>query len=97
LRQPLYEPAFLIHTRSYDNIDYYEIEIKPVDIEIYPGKKARHVGYNGTVPGPTFKMKQGREAVVRFINHADRANSVHLHGSYSKQSVPFDMTKNILT
>jgi len=33
-------------------------------------------------------MKQGREAVVRFINHADRANSVHLHGSYSR--APFD-------
>ncbi|KAG9960498.1 oxidase cueO precursor, partial [Aureobasidium melanogenum] len=85
---PLPIPPIAQPYKSYDNIDYYEIEIKPVDIEIYPGKKARHVGYNGTVPGPTFKMKQGREAVVRFINHADRANSVHLHGSYSR--APFD-------
>ncbi|CAD0100682.1 unnamed protein product [Aureobasidium mustum] len=85
---PLAEAKGWLSPVSYDNIDYYEIDIKPVDIEIYPGKKARHVGYNGTVPGPTFKMKQGREAVVRFINHADRANSVHLHGSYSR--APFD-------
>lgn len=75
--------------RSYETLDYYEIDIKPVDIEIYPGIKARHVGYDGMVPGPTFKMKQGREAVVRFINHADRANSVHLHGSYSMSSHSF--------
>jgi bilirubin oxidase len=33
-------------------------------------------------------MTQGREAVVRFINHGDRANSVHLHGSFSRS--PFD-------
>jgi FtsP/CotA-like multicopper oxidase with cupredoxin domain len=33
-------------------------------------------------------MQRGREAVVRFINHGDRANSVHLHGSYSR--APFD-------
>ncbi|THX27111.1 oxidase cueO precursor [Aureobasidium pullulans] len=85
---PLPVPPTAKPVKSYDNIDYYEIDIKPVDIEIYPGKKARHVGYDGIVPGPTFRMQQGREAVVRFINHADRANSVHLHGSYSR--APFD-------
>jgi FtsP/CotA-like multicopper oxidase with cupredoxin domain len=42
----------------------------------------------GRAPGPTFMMQRGREAVVRFINHGDRANSVHLHGSYSR--APFD-------
>jgi bilirubin oxidase len=39
-------------------------------------------------PGPTFMVKKGREAVVRFINHSDRTNSVHLHGSYTR--APFD-------
>ncbi|KAJ9656091.1 hypothetical protein H2201_008642 [Coniosporium apollinis] len=70
-------------------IDYYEVEIKPFFQQVYPNLgKTRFVGYDGISPGPTFKMTQGREAVVRFINHADRANSVHLHGSYSR--APFD-------
>ncbi|KAF2094723.1 oxidase cueO precursor [Rhizodiscina lignyota] len=70
-------------------IDYYEVDIKPVEQQLYPGLgKTRLVGYDGQVPGPTFRMTQGREAIVRFINHADRANSVHLHGSYSR--APFD-------
>lgn len=74
----------LTRGRSYDTVDYYEIDIKPVDVQIYPKlNKTRHVGYDGIVPGPTFMMEKGKEAVVRFVNHADRANSVHLHGSYS--------------
>jgi bilirubin oxidase len=52
---------------------------------VYPNLGAtRLVGYDGMAPGPTFMMRKGTEAVVRFINHADRANSVHLHGSYCK-------------
>jgi hypothetical protein len=27
-------------------------------------------------------MTKGREAVVRFVNNAQMASSVHLHGSY---------------
>ncbi|OQO12394.1 hypothetical protein B0A48_03036 [Cryoendolithus antarcticus] len=70
-------------------IDYYEIDIKPLEQQVYPGKaKTRLVGYDGVSPGPTFRMTKGREAIVRFINHGDLANSVHLHGSYSR--APFD-------
>ncbi|KAF2808591.1 Cupredoxin [Mytilinidion resinicola] len=57
-------------------IDYYEVDIKPLEQQ------------DGISPGPTFHMERGREAVVRFINHGDLANSVHLHGSYSR--APFD-------
>jgi FtsP/CotA-like multicopper oxidase with cupredoxin domain len=47
------------------------------------------------VPGPTFHMTKGREAVVRFINNGVRATSVHLHGSYSRG--PFDSWANDTT
>ncbi|KAB2577214.1 Bilirubin oxidase [Lasiodiplodia theobromae] len=70
-------------------IDYYEITISPLQQQVYPGLgKANLVGYDGVSPGPTFKMQRGREAVVRFINKATLANSVHLHGSPS--FAPFD-------
>ena len=58
--------------------------MKPFEHHIYPRlKPARLVGYDGMSPGPTFRMEKGREAVVRFVNHADVDVSVHLHGSYS--------------
>ncbi|KJX94221.1 hypothetical protein TI39_contig4207g00004 [Zymoseptoria brevis] len=70
-------------------VDYYEVEIKPLEAQLYPGlSKTKLVGYDGRAPGPTFKMTKGREAVIRFINNADMASSVHLHGSYSR--APFD-------
>ncbi|ORX99874.1 Cupredoxin [Clohesyomyces aquaticus] len=70
-------------------IDYYEVEVKPFTQQVYPGlKPAQLVGYDGISPGPTFRMEKGREAVVRFINHAEMDISIHLHGSYSR--APFD-------
>lgn len=72
-----------------NSIDYYEIDVKPLTQQVYPGlKPARLVGYDGMSPGPTFRMEKGREAVVRFRNHGDKDLSVHLHGSYSR--APFD-------
>jgi FtsP/CotA-like multicopper oxidase with cupredoxin domain len=62
------------------------VEIKAFEQEVYRGsgfKKAKLVGYDGVSPGPTFRMEKGREAVVRFINRADMAAAIHLHGSYS--------------
>ena len=41
-----------------------------------------------SMPGPTFRIQQNTETVVRYVNHADRATSVHLHGSESR--APFD-------
>lgn len=65
-------------------IDYYEIEVKPFEQQVYPGlKKAQLVGYDGISPGPTFRMERNREAVVRFVNRGEKDLSVHLHGSYS--------------
>lgn len=39
--------------------------------------------YNGTVPGPTFMVQDGRETVVRVLNHGNRTAAMHLHGMWS--------------
>jgi bilirubin oxidase len=71
------------------DIFYYEIEIKPFTQQVYPNlRPAKLVGYDGISPGPTIIVPRGTESVVRFINNADKPNSVHLHGSPSR--APFD-------
>ncbi|KAI1841538.1 hypothetical protein JX265_013503 [Neoarthrinium moseri] len=68
---------------------YYEIEIRPFEQQVYPNLgPARLIGYDGMSPGPSIVVPKGTEAVVRFMNQADRENSVHLHGSPSR--APFD-------
>ncbi|KAI4953928.1 hypothetical protein J4E91_002777 [Alternaria rosae] len=72
-----------------NEIDFYEVDVKPFTQQVYPGlKPANLVGYDGVSPGPTFRMTKGREAIVRFKNHGPKDLSVHLHGSYSR--APFD-------
>ncbi|KAH7409951.1 Cupredoxin [Phaeosphaeria sp. MPI-PUGE-AT-0046c] len=72
-----------------NEIDFYEVDVKPFEQQVYKGlQPARLIGYDGMSPGPTFRMKKGREAVVRFKNHGDNDMSVHLHGCYTR--APFD-------
>lgn len=66
------------------NILYYQVEIKEFKSQVYPDRgQATLWGYDGISPGPTFMVEKGTETVVRFVNNARLANSVHLHGSFS--------------
>ena len=40
----------------------------------------RMLGYNGSIPGPTLKVRQGSEIVVHVINDGDLDTTVHWHG-----------------
>ena len=40
----------------------------------------RMLGYNGSIPGPTLKVRQGSEIVVNVTNHGDLETTVHWHG-----------------
>jgi FtsP/CotA-like multicopper oxidase with cupredoxin domain len=40
----------------------------------------RMLGYNGSIPGPTLKVRQGTEIVVHVENHGDLDTTVHWHG-----------------
>ncbi|KAL1582192.1 hypothetical protein WHR41_09184 [Cladosporium halotolerans] len=65
-------------------IDYYEMTIESFDIALFPGHGLTSlVGYNGTAPGPTFRVENGRETVVRVLNHGNRTAAMHLHGMSS--------------
>lgn len=37
--------------------------------EFIPGLQTMVWGYNGMIPGPTFRVARGRQAVVRQINN----------------------------
>ncbi|RDW80808.1 hypothetical protein BP5796_05506 [Coleophoma crateriformis] len=70
-------------------IKYFEIDILPFQAQVYSKLgPANLVGYDGISPGPTIRVEKGEETVVRFVNRASMANSVHLHGSNSR--APFD-------
>lgn len=70
-------------------IDFYEIDIKPFTRQHFPNLQPAHlVGYDGIAPGPTFRVRKGRESVVRFINHGTLQSAAHLHGGNTR--APWD-------
>ena len=38
------------------------------------------LAYNGSIPGPTLRVRQGSELVVKVLNEADLEATVHWHG-----------------
>ena len=57
-----------------------------LDLRIGPVAKrlgdttVRMLGYNGSIPGPTVKVRQGSEIVVHVTNQGDLETTVHWHG-----------------
>ena len=57
-----------------------------VDVRIAPVAKrlgdatVRMLAYNGSIPGPTLKVKEGSEVVVNIENQGDMEATVHWHG-----------------
>jgi spore coat protein A, manganese oxidase len=73
-------PEVLRPTRVDATTDFYEIDQREALAEVLPGKKTLIWGYEGTFPGPTIKVRQGRRTAVRHINHLGVPTVVHLHG-----------------
>jgi FtsP/CotA-like multicopper oxidase with cupredoxin domain len=59
--------------------DEFDLRIAPVVKEL-AGIRVRMLAYNGSVPGPVLKAKEGSEIVVNIENRGDHATTVHWHG-----------------
>lgn len=75
-----------------DGVARHRVEMRMVTAEIVPGLATRLFAYDGAVPGPTFRVRRGTPAKIRFANALPQAHptlgyrpstSVHLHGSAS--------------
>jgi FtsP/CotA-like multicopper oxidase with cupredoxin domain/cation diffusion facilitator CzcD-associated flavoprotein CzcO len=59
--------------------DTLDLRIAPVTKRIGDAT-VRMLAYNGSIPGPTIKVKQGSEILVNVINEGDMEATVHWHG-----------------
>jgi FtsP/CotA-like multicopper oxidase with cupredoxin domain len=58
----------------------FSLRIRPVSVDLAEGKSIRTVAYNGTVPGPVLRMKEGKPVTVDVFNDTDVPELVHWHG-----------------
>jgi FtsP/CotA-like multicopper oxidase with cupredoxin domain len=57
----------------------FELRIAPVAKQLGDAK-VRMLAYNGSIPGPTLKVRQGSEIEVEVLNEGDLEQTVHWHG-----------------
>jgi FtsP/CotA-like multicopper oxidase with cupredoxin domain len=57
----------------------FDLRITPVAKRLGDAT-VRMLGYNGSIPGPTLKVKEGSEIVVHTVNKGDVEATVHWHG-----------------
>ena len=60
----------------------FTLDIAPYVLEASPKHRYPTVAYNGQVPGPLLRMKQGREVTVDIHNRSADTEIVHWHGLF---------------
>jgi FtsP/CotA-like multicopper oxidase with cupredoxin domain len=60
----------------------YTLRIAPLRLELAPGKVIDTFGYNGTVPGPLLRVREGRQISIDIRNDTDIDDIIHWHGLY---------------
>ena len=58
----------------------HSLTIKPCTIEISPGVNIKTIAYNGQVPGPLLRLRQGVPVTIDVTNGTDNPEIVHWHG-----------------
>lgn len=75
-----------------DGVKVFELTAKAIRWEVSPGKFVDSYAYNGQVPGPEMRVKQGDKVKVVLKNELPESTSIHFHGvdlPFSQDGVPF--------
>jgi manganese oxidase len=58
----------------------WEIVAEDKEVEVAPGVKYPAWVYNGRIPGPTLRAREGERLRVNFVNGSSHPHTVHFHG-----------------
>lgn len=70
----------------------FKLELRVIQHELAPGVVVHMMGFNGQVPAPTIRVKEGDWVWVDFTNASDEMHTIHWHGlivPYRMDGVPY--------
>jgi manganese oxidase len=73
----------------------FEIRVEEVEIEVAPGFRAKVWGFNGQVPGPLLRVREGDEVKVKFVNLSSMEHTIHWHGVHQLDTWQSDGVPNV--
>jgi len=63
------------------------LRIGPVLVDVTKDKTISTIGYNGQVPGPLIRLREGQQVSVQLFNDTDTPEFVHWHGQFIPSEV----------
>jgi FtsP/CotA-like multicopper oxidase with cupredoxin domain len=58
----------------------WTLNARDKEIEVAPGVKFAAWTYNGRIPGPTLRCREGERLRITFVNGSEHAHTIHFHG-----------------
>ena len=65
----------------------YTIDIAPCALEVAPRRSIKTTAYNGQVPGPLLRLREGRAVTIDVTNQTANNEVVHWHGLFLPSAV----------
>jgi FtsP/CotA-like multicopper oxidase with cupredoxin domain len=65
----------------------YTLDIAPFLLDVSDRRSIKTIAYNGQVPGPLLRLKEGRPVTIDVTNHTGTAEVVHWHGLFLPPAV----------
>ena len=69
--------------RVVNGVREWELVAEEKTIEVAPGVKYDAWAYNGRVPGPTLRAREGERLRIRFMNGGRHPHTIHFHGIHT--------------
>jgi FtsP/CotA-like multicopper oxidase with cupredoxin domain len=82
----------LLQPRLDKGVKVYDLTAKVVQWETEPGKFVTGWGYNGVVPGPQIRVREGDRVRINLKNELSESTAMHFHGlevPIDQDGVPF--------
>ena len=61
-------------------VKVFELTAEEIDWEVEPGRTVKAWAYNGQVPGPQIRVREGDRVRVTLTNKLPQSTSIHFHG-----------------
>ena len=71
--------------RVVNGVREWELVAEEKEIEVAPGVKYAAWAYNGRVPGPTLRAREGERLRIRFTNGSRHPHTIHFHGIHTSR------------
>jgi FtsP/CotA-like multicopper oxidase with cupredoxin domain len=82
----------LMEARLDKGVKIFELTAEEIQWETEPGRKVKAWAYNGQVPGPQIRVREGDRVRIRLVNKLAQSTSIHFHGlelPNDQDGVPF--------